>query len=37
MFRLERIRHTMKKVHVPTGKTYSGKAHPENVVEIKIE
>jgi len=30
-------RHTMNIVQVPTGKRYSGKAHPENVVEIKIE
>jgi len=37
MFLLGRVRNTMKKPQVPTGKRYRGNAPPENVVEIKIE
>ena len=36
MFLLERVRHTMKKVQVPTGKISRGKA-TEIVIDVKID
>jgi len=37
MFLLERVRHTMKKVQVPTGKISKEKAPLKIVVDVKID